>query len=163
MAAIDLKHTTIEVHDGGTNYIEVVIGTGTFTYSERRNMEYRRNKGLLDTVREGDEEPMEVRFDFEWERLVGFGADNLEDALSQTDTASAWETSSADACEPYAVDIILNYNPDCVEAAVEVDDTMTFPDFRWETLDHDLSNGQISSSGQCNAKRAINGGTLRGS
>jgi len=158
MAKLDLKYCTIQVQDGGANFIEVKIGEGNLTYSERRNMEYALDKGLIDTVREGDEIPLELRMDFQWERLSGNGTTNLEDAFKNIGEASDWATTSADACEPYAVDVVLNYNPDCSDPVI--DDTITFPDFRWETLEHDSRGGQISVTGQCNAKTAVLSGTL---
>lgn len=138
----------------GTNTIEVKIGEGTLTYTEKRNMEYRRDRGLLNTVREGDEEPVEVSLDFEWEFLRSSTGEDvtIEEALKQTGAASDWISSSADTCEPYAVDVVITYIPPCDDADTEV---IVLQDFRWETLDHNLKDGQISVKGQCNVKEAV--------
>ena len=152
MAIIDLKKTTLSIKDGGSNSIEINIGEGNLTYSERRTMEYKLNKGDLDTVREGDQQPMEVRFDFQWEFITATTATGavptVEEVLKATGLAAAWVTSSADACEPYAVDIEVAYDPACSPTENE---TITLPDFRYETLEHDLRAGQIACTGQCNA------------
>jgi hypothetical protein len=158
MAVIDLKDTTIEVQDGGANFIQVKIGEGNVVYTERREMEYIRDRGLLDTVREGDEQPIEVRIDFQWNHLSGNGADNIEDALKKEGSASDWESTSEDECEPYCVDIVIVWEPECVGG----EEGVTLPDYRWETLEHDLSAGQLSSTGQCNATRGVTGGALVG-
>lgn len=156
MATIDLKHATVTIRDGTAtpNELEIKVGEGNLTYTEKRNMEYRRDRGNLDTVRQGDEEPVEVNFDFEWEFLRSDGAEPVtpEEALKKTGAASAWVSSSADACEPYAVDIVVEYIPPCGTAKSEV---IVLQDFRWETLDHNLKDGQISAKGQCNVTEAL--------
>jgi hypothetical protein len=156
-AQIDMKNTTLKIKDGGSNEVSIKIGEGTLTYDETRTMEYTLDRGALDTVREGDEVPMDVSFDFIWEFLTatstsGAVVPTIEDALKQRGEASGWVTTSADACEPYAVDIEIVYTPTC---GTEEDETILLPDFRWETLAHDLSAGTVAVSGKCNAKEAI--------
>lgn len=149
MAVIDLKNCTIKFKDGGSNSVEVKVGDGTMTISETRNIEYLRDKGLLDTVRLGDEEPVEVSIDMQWEYVKGVtGTPTPVDALKQTGGASSWATSSSDACEPYAVDIeITNDNP-C--SGSNLDEVILLSDFRYESLDYDLKAGTISVRGKCN-------------
>ena len=62
-AQIDLKHCTIRISDGAGAYIDVKIGEGNLSYTERRTIEYTLNRGLLDEVREGDQVPMDVSLD----------------------------------------------------------------------------------------------------
>ena len=152
-AVIDMKKTTMTISDGATtpNTLEIMVGEGNFTYNERRNMEYIKDKGSLDTVRQGDEEPVEVRFDIQWEYLQSETEVNIEEALKQIGAASAWVTSSADLCEPYAVDLIVLYDPDCAPNPTE---TITVADFRWESLEHDLRGGTIACSGNANVTLA---------
>ena len=77
--------------------------------------------------------------------------DFVEEALKQIGNAllsgSAWISSDTDACRPYAVDLVLVYDPACSTGDVE---SITFADFRYESLDHDLRGGSISCSGKCN-------------
>lgn len=160
-AQIDLKYCTIYIKDGGVGSaqqsLEVKIGEGNLTYDEKKNMEYVRDRGNLDTVREGDKEPMDVRLDFTWEFLravstTASGTPTIEDALKKRGEASAWVSSSSDACEPYAVDIEVVYEPDCGGEAKE---TILLPDFRYTSLAHDLRAGTVSVTGQCNATDAV--------
>jgi len=160
-AQIDLKNATIWLKDGGVGSaqqsLEVKIGEGTLTYDERKNIEYVRDRGLLDTVKEGDEEPIDVRFDFTWEFLqavstTAAGTPTVEDALKQRGEASGWVSSSSDPCEPYAVDIEVDYVPPC---GGELDEIITLPDFRYTSLAHDLSAGTVAVTGQCNATDAL--------
>lgn len=133
--------------------IEVKIGDGNLTYSEKRNFKYVKNKGNLDTVREEDKEPVEIKMDATWEFIKADSGDppTIEDALKKRGNASTWITSAADTCEPYAVDIIIVYDPPC---SGEDDETITLSDFRYETFEHDLKAGTFSISGKCNVVEA---------
>lgn len=158
-AQIDLKDATVTIKDGGGNSLAIRIGEGNLTYNETRNMEYNLDRGTLDEVREGDQVPMAVSFDFVWEYLQGpssastasGGTPTIEDALKNTGAAANWTSSDADACRPYAVDIEVLYVPNCATGDKE---TITLPDFRWESLNHDLRAGTVAVSGNCNVTSA---------
>lgn len=157
---IDLKDCTFKIKDGGSNELEIKIGEGTLTFSEKKNMEYTRDRGVLDDVREGDEEPMDVSFEFVWTYLKGpssastisGGTPTIEDALKQRGAATSWTSSDADTCRPYSVDLEIEHAPTPSNCGDK--ETITLPDFRWESLDHDFRAGTVSCSGKCNAKEA---------
>jgi hypothetical protein len=88
-----------------------------------------------------------------WEFLMADVGDppTVEDALKKRGNASTWETSGADACEPYAVDIQVVYTPVCAGVDPE---TILLQEFRYEELEHDLRGGTVSVSGKCNVKEA---------
>lgn len=140
--------------DSGGNELEVKIGEGTLTYTEKRNIEYKKNRGLLDTVREGDQETIEVNFDFIWEYLRSTTTEpiTVEEALKNTGRASDWVTTSPDICEPYCVDIIIHYHSPCEDINDEV---ITLQYFRWDSLDHNLKDGTVAVKGQCNITQAV--------
>ena len=155
-AVIDLKNSTLRIRGGGAGEVlEVKLGAGNLTYDEKRNMEYVKDRGLLDTVREGDEEPMDVRLDAQWELLTAESdvtVPTVEDALKKRGPASDWTSTAADPCGPYAVDIeLINIQP-CSE---EDPEKIVLPDFRWESAAHDARGGTIAFAGKCNAKEAI--------
>ncbi|KKM98414.1 hypothetical protein LCGC14_1158190 [marine sediment metagenome] len=159
---IDLKNATLKLIDGDTptpNEIEIKIGEGNLTYSENKNIEYTLNRGLLDEVREGDEVPMDIAFDLVWDYISG-NQDSaavpplVEDVLKNINNAAGWISTDSDTCRPFAVDVVIEYVPDCGAGAAGDIETITLPDFRYETLDHDLRAGTISCSGRCNAKTA---------
>jgi hypothetical protein len=111
--------------------------------------------GRLDTVREGDQEPIDVRLDIRWDWLSSAGSDTVptpEEVLKNEGLASTWTSSATDTCEPYAVDIQVVYDPDC---ATEDGEMITLQDYRWESLNHDLKAGTLATSGKCNVTKAV--------
>ena len=153
---VDVADNAIITASHSFEEIEIQIGEGNLTYSEKREMEYKLNRGALDTVREGDEQPMDVQFDLQWEFIKSGSADSvptIEEALKRTGLASTWRSTSADPCEPYCVDIVIKNVPGCGSEGLS--ETIVLPDFRWESLDHDAQNGSISCSGRCNSTRAL--------
>lgn len=159
-ASIDLKYATITVKDGTTpvsaqNSLEIKIGEGNLTYTERREIIYTTDRGTLDDVREGVQQPMDVAFDFLWEyitALTGSGTPTVEDALKKKGEASTWVSTDSDTCRPYAVDLVISYVPDCTPTGNT--EVITLPDFRYEELNHDLTAASISCTGKCNAVEA---------
>lgn len=154
---IDLKDTEISIQDGTTptpNKLVIRIGEGNLTYTERINRDYILDAGRLDEVRNGDEVPVELRFDLIWDFITAVtssGVPSPEDALKQRGEASAWVSTDADPCRPYAVAIILDNTPNCVTVDKEV---ITFTDFRHEQIDHDLRAATLAVNGQCNITEA---------
>tara|TARA_R110000765_G_scaffold8465_3_gene27279 strand:- start:9272 stop:9772 length:501 start_codon:yes stop_codon:yes gene_type:complete len=157
MALIDLKNATILIKDGTAPSLtlEIKIGEGNLQWTERITREYRKDRGNLSTVRNGDEEPMDVSFDFEWEYLKGSAtsgaAPTIEEALKQIGNASAWVSTDADLCTPYAVDLEITNEP---TAACGDKEVITLADFRWEEFSHDLRGATVSCSGKCNVTSA---------
>lgn len=157
-AQINLRDVTIKIQDGTTptpNEIEIKIGEGNVTWSEARTIEYTLNRNVLDEVREGEETPMDVNFDFLWDFLKGntnTGATpTVEDALKRRGAAAAWVSTDADPCRPYSVNIVLENVPGCGVGDQEI---ITLPDFRWDSIDHDLRAGSVAVTGRCNALEA---------
>jgi len=155
MSNIDAKFCTIKIKDGDTNSLEIKLGDGNITWSEKKARQYIKDRGKLDTVRNADEDPMDVTVDALWEFLTGSGASGalptVEDAFKRRGPAAAWTSSSSDLCEPYAVDIEITYDPDC---DVERREIYTLADFRYETADHDLKAGTLRFTGKCNVVEA---------
>jgi len=154
-ATFDLKNATIKIIDGsGTpNELTVNIGEGSISYTERRNMNYRRNRGKLDDVVLGDEEPIDVQMDFVWEYLKADTGQtvSVEDAVKKRGEAASWTSVDSNACRPYAVDIEIELTPACSADDIE---TILLEDFRWEELNHNANEGSVSLSGKCNKVEA---------
>ncbi len=154
MASVTLKKATLRIKDGAVSphSLTIKIGDGNLTWSEKRNIEYKLNRGVVDEVREGDDVPMDVRFDAVWSFIKSDTGEaiTVEEAIKQVGAASGWTSSDADTCRPYAVNLEFTYDPDCGTTKTEV---IVFPDFRWEDVQHDPKTGQISISGKCNATK----------
>jgi hypothetical protein len=137
------------------NSLEVNIGAGNLTYNEKVDRIYELDRGRLDTVKNGDEQPVEVSMDFVWDfitAVTGSGTPTIEDALKNRGEASTWVSSdTADPCAPYAVDIMVEYVPPCGDVPTEV---ITLPVFRYESLDHNSKDAQVSCQGKCNVVEA---------
>ncbi|MFA5758218.1 MAG: hypothetical protein WC942_02435, partial [Clostridia bacterium] len=136
--------------------LEVKIGEGNLVYRELKTREYMLDRGRLSGVRDADEAPVEVSFEFVWEWITGVGLSGvptLDDVLKQKGEAANWVSSDTDdPCNPYAVDIVMFYQPACGESSSQ--EKITLKHFRWEELDHNLRDSQISCSGKCNITEA---------
>jgi len=153
MAKIDIKETIFQFKDGVAEVLTIKVGEGTLTYTESREMEYALDRGLLDTVREGDQIPIDVSFDLVWETLKALTSSTPtpEEALKKEGAASTWVSTSSDVCEPFAIDIVITNDPVCATQDLE---EITLPDFRFESIDHDVREGTLAVTGRCNAIRS---------
>lgn len=139
----------------GGRKLEVKVGEGNLTYTESTPREYLKNRGLLDTVRDADEEPMDVSFDFTWEFLSAVGGSatpTLKEALKRIGEASTWVSTSSEGCEPYCCNLEIAYDPACGGDNTEL---IELQEFRQETLEHNLRDAQISCTGKCNKTEAV--------
>lgn len=130
--------------------IEIKIGEGNLTWAETKEYEYLRERGDLDTVKEGDEQPVEMSLEFIYDYIKTQSGQAITpvDALKQLGEAAEWVSSSADLCEPYAVDILAKH---CVPCGTDYDEDVLFTDFRYESLDFDMGAATVAVSGRCNA------------
>lgn len=151
MAIIDIKNCTFRIEGGGVGERTTIkLGEGTVSWTERKNREYLLDRGVIDTVRNGDQVPVDVSFQFRWVFLKSSDATpSIKEALTQTGAAADWTSSATDTCEPYAVDIVIVHTPICDSDVIE---RITLPDFRYEEIAHDVKAGTLSVSGKCNVQ-----------
>jgi hypothetical protein len=133
--------------------LEIKIGEGDLAWTEAREFIYDLDRDVLDTVRQGQDQPVSVDMAFTFEYVTAETANppTPVDALNRDGEASEWVSSSSDLCEPYAVDVVVLH---CVPCGTDQDQEITLPDFRYEALDYSVADASISVSGQCNATRA---------
>ena len=129
--------------------IEIKIGDGNITYTENRTYEYMLDRGDLDTVREGDQVPLDVRLECTYEHITTGTSEEISplDALKGIGGADEWVSSSTDLCEPYAIDIEVEHDPPCGTAQTEI---TLFPDFRPDSKEINFQDAAISLTGKCN-------------
>ena len=146
----------------GQKSITITVGEGTLTYSEKAPREFVKDRGNLDTVRNADQEPVDVSLDFVWDFLTsesGGSTPTIEEVLKRTGVAlsETWLTTSTDICQPYCIDIEVANTPVCSSVANEY--TM-FEEFYYETLDHDIKEGSVACSGRSNRTVAVHSRAL---
>lgn len=137
-------------------FVKIKVGEGTITWSEKKPREYKLDRGKLDSVRNGDETPMEVAVNLMYEAITASMGDppTPEDIVKQRGEASTWlSTETTDPCAPYCINIRLDHlPPNCVGFDKE---RVILPFFRYEELPHDPKAGTINLTGKCNALEAI--------
>lgn len=139
-------------------YLRVKIGEGNLTWSEKKPREFKLDRGVIDSVRNADQVPMDVTMQFMYEELTA--SDPMtdpptpEDAIKRRGPAAAWASAdTSDPCAPYCVNVRILHTPlNCTAVDKEM---VTLPKFYYESLDHDPKAGTISVSGKCNAQEAI--------
>ena len=133
--------------------LEVSIGDGDRKYSENNQYKYDLDRGQLDTVRDGDEVPMDVNMNFTWAYTKSGTGEPIspEEAIKGIGAAAEWVSTGA-PCEPYAVDLEIRNVPKC---AAQYKETYLFPMFRAEKRDHDFKNANVAVNGKCNATEPV--------
>lgn len=141
--------------DGGVvtflpQQVEVKLGDGNLTWTINKEYDYLLDRGNLDTVREGDQQPMDISLDSVYEHITTGTSESISpyDAMNGVGGASTWVSSSSDLCEPYCVTIEVEQDITC---GTTEDETTVLPEFRYDSLEVDLSAATISFSGRCNA------------
>lgn len=153
MAQIDLRNATIRLSDGSSHFIDINIGEGSFDYNEKRELDNVKNRGVLDTVRENEDQPVEISTIFVWEFITGTGSEpaTVEDALKQAGQATGWTTVATDPDEPYCINVSVIYQPQCPGVASE---TISFQRFHYAELAHSLKDATVALRGFANVKKA---------
>jgi hypothetical protein len=130
--------------------LEIKIGEGNASWTEAKDYSYDLDRGNLDTVRELDQQPCEVSLDFMYEYVkTGTGEDVAPvDALKGIGGAAEWVNSATDPCTPYAVDLVIFQDVPC---GTTQNSEYSFPEFRYDSLDFNISDAAISVSGRINA------------
>jgi hypothetical protein len=134
--------------------LTIKIGDGDLKYTENDDFKYDLDRGNLDTVRQGDEKPMDVSLSFVYEHITTGTGETIApmDALKRRGGAAEWVSSASDLCEPYAVDLFVVHTPPCGTADTE---TTQFPDFRSDKREPSLKDSLIQITGRCNAVEPI--------
>jgi len=129
--------------------VEIRIGDGDLSWTESREVLYDLDRDLLDDVRLGPEQPLELNsaFIFEWAATGSGEAISPVDAIKRIGAADEWVSSDSDQCRPYALDIVVDHVVPC---GTNQDQRFTFEDFRWESLEYSIQDASITLSGRCN-------------
>lgn len=147
--------TDNDVVVAGPRFLDIKVGEGQITWSEKKPREYKMDRGRLDQVRNGDEVPMDVSIQLMYEELLSYSTNppTPEDVLKQRSNASSWVSADlTDPCAPYAITVsLMHVPPGCTSIRKE---KVELKKFRYEELNHDPKQGQISCTGKCNVTEA---------
>jgi len=134
--------------------LEINIGEGDLSWTEAREFIYDLDRDQLDTVRQGQEQPLEIDLAFIFNYVTTESGQEITpvDALKRIGEASEWVSSSSDLCEPYAVDVYVVH---CVPCGTDQDQDFLFQDFRYESLEYSIQDASIAVSGRCNATDVV--------
>jgi len=155
-AVIDMKKAVLTIKDGTDTPLSatVKIGEGTLQWSEKYNQEYILDAGVLDSVRAGDEVPLEVSFDAMYDYIVSIAGDTTVYELITNNKNGGeggdggCESTDDEACNSYACDLEFVHTP--TPSSCGDIETIIFPTFRVESISFDPKGGKISFSGKCN-------------
>lgn len=153
--AIDLKDCTFFLLGGNGESLGIRIGEGNLTYTVSRNIEPRKARGNLWQMREMEQEPCDVSFQFVWDEMIGIGAEppTVEDVLY---AATTWKSTSNDPGAPFCVDLKVVADRRCTNAQgaeISKKTIIVFYEFHYLSLSHDLNNGAIDCQGLSNRVR----------
>lgn len=133
----------------GPRTLQLKVFEGRMSYVEKKERKYVLDRGKLGTVQNGDEVPVEVKIDVQLEFVTASSGLTAtpEDVLKNRGEAAAWLTTDTDPCNPYCIDVEVEYDPTCSGVKREF---LMLECFRNETGDHKLKDGALMLSGKCN-------------
>jgi hypothetical protein len=147
---IDLKNCTFKLIGGSSGEeLEFKVGNGNLQYTCHHARTYELDRGRLDSVKDADEQPMDVSFDFIWDWVKSWtSAESPDEILANIGLTGGWSTTDDDDCAPASCDIEVTHTVICgTSTKTEV---ITFPKFRHESRAHDAKNSSIAVVGKCN-------------
>lgn len=140
------------------------FGEGTFTYTEADEIEYERNRGKLDDVNKGDDQPVEVSFEgkatFVTSRIgsdpaetatiheIVSGKNYAEGGMKFQGTGEQWLSDFG--CPPYTCDLELHNIPqlECPTLLVH-GEAHLFRFFRKTSLEWNPETKRVNCRGAC--------------
>lgn len=162
----DLSDATVQIlGGGGGESITVPIGEGNLTYSVQRTREFKLDRGNLDQVRNGDDVPMNVTIDGNYDYITGDGAEvTILEALENEEFDGSdfvdlgWtsaDTRSGHECDPFCVNIVVTFDPTtrCAGLVGNPVETLTFRYFYFTNVSFDSNAGTLNITGDCNSRK----------
>lgn len=129
--------------------LNIKVGDGNVTWDEITNYEYEQDRGDIDSVVLGDDEPLAVNLDMVYEyvtAVTGSGVPTPEDVLKRRGEAADWLSTGADPCELFCVDMEVDHVPPCAQEH----ELTTFREFRWDSVSHDFGQASLAVRARCN-------------
>jgi hypothetical protein len=131
----DGKLTIVDGTPVTPNALIIPIDNGDLSFKDAAPSITVKNRGKLDSRRDGDEMEMEVSFSFkfsQWSYASGLSTGvSPVDALRKRGGASAWVSTHNDGCSVYSVDLHFDITDPAAPTSKE---TLVFPKFHAEDI-----------------------------
>lgn len=149
---MDLKDAIVYLEDATSpdpERIELIMDDGTLQWTENYPREFIKNRGKIDTVRDGDEMEMEISFEGRFYSMTSESGEPItpHEFLRKEGAGSSLVTTG-DPCQPYCCDIVVEKKNSCGSVTDEI---FRFPKFFVESIGGDFKAGTLSFQGKCNA------------
>jgi hypothetical protein len=126
------------------------FGDGDFSYSIKKEYEFIPERGRIEggSMRQGDEQLVEITFEGVYETLFGEDGDpsHIEMLMGYGDCAT-WRGLGENPCEPYATWLVLVNDPLVRIPNCDAGEILLFKNFFCEGTDPAMSGGTVSFSG----------------
>ena len=131
--------------------VYIKIGDGNLTYTEHRDYQYLLDRGLLDTVREPKDVPMDVKLDAVYEHITSGTSDNV---CPMERAEGAQQRGGMGQFGSRRLRAVLRGRAGGLQPALRPvnRETTVFPMFRAETREINYSAATIVFTGKCMAK-----------
>lgn len=154
--SIDLRNCTIKLVDGTTtpNTLTIHLDDGNIQWTHKRNIVMKKDRGVLDYMKELDEQEMEVSLECRFDTLKASSGDPVTpyEFFNLTGGASGYKSTNP-ACQPNACDIFIYVSYTC--GTVIEDEIHQFPKFAFTEIGGDYKSGTLSVKGFCNAIKPV--------
>lgn len=126
------------------------FGDGDFNYTIKKEYEFTPERGRIEggTMREGDEQLVEITFEGVYETLYGEdGTPSVFEILMGRGDCASWAGLGDNPCEPYATWLYLINDPLIRIPTCGEGEGLLFKNFFCEQADPTISGGTYSFSG----------------
>lgn len=152
--AMRLKNCTIRFIDGTSptpNELDIKIDDGNLSWTEKRNIEPKLDRGNLDYFEEGDDVPCELQLDCRFSAITSQSGDDVTpiEFLKKEGAAASYKSTAA-LCAADAIDIEVEVSHEC--GTTIQDEIITFSEFTYNSLGGNFKDGTLSISGMCNVR-----------
>lgn len=132
--------------------VTMKIGSGNITHSENQDPQFDTDRGILDGVRLGTEQPMDVTtsFVYNWLRASSGQPITPYEAINRIGGAANWHNAALDPCEPYCFNLVVIDTPPCGSEQAEV---IRYPRVYPTQVQTDVEQAQVSLTAKCNATK----------
>lgn len=172
---VDIKNHVIilRTRDENSDDVQLVLrmGQSSLQWGEPLSPRYELDRGLLDDVRHGDEQPVDLTIEGKFTFGVSRGAENktIHEIIRGKDRGNNQNTHGkvtmvgimepwlvANGCPPYAISVEVHNNPNilCPNSSA-YGEAHLFRYFRCENPQVNFDTGMVNLSGKCNVTQPI--------